>query len=930
MPEPQRADTAVVQHPATLGGVFLISLSLILTELVLTRVFSVLFMYHFAFLVISLALFGMGVGGICVYLFPSRFAADLQRRLVILVLGFVAAVVFLVLFLFNVPLAPAASLRGMFASALIYLVASLPFFFGGTCLSLLLSRAGQGVSRVYFVDLLGAGTGCLLVVPALNYLGGVTALFCAAAVGAAAALLFALPPRRAVSAGEHAGHLLQRTVAIVAAACVIGALVTVVMEPVAAWVGERLFRQSATYANRAHPFEHYFTTQIRPEIARVVSGTRLPLVLASVLAIAGLVIARRWRSDGQSRAWLAQQELRLAAVVALSAVLALVSLNAATEAIRVRFAKGRVEFQNLFEGWNSFSRVVVQPRRGGNHIYAWGLSPLYKGPPGEQLALDIDSLAGTPLAKFDGDLTAPQLEHLSHDVTALAYVLRPGRRTLVIGAGGGRDVLTAMKFGSREVTAVELNPIIADVVNDHFGDFTGRLYERPEVRLVVGEGRHFVRGTDKKFGLVQLSLVDTWASTAAGAFSLSENTLYTTEAFVDYLRRLEPDGVLTVSRWLMTPPRETLRVVSLAREALHRLGVEDVSRHMLAAGTPALRRGHRFASVVIGKQPFTEAEVAAAREFVERLGFKVLYLPGEPADPVFSELITTARPEGFFRRYPYDVRPSTDDHPFFFNTVKPKDFFKLAGPEGGRMGVHLLARLALVVSVLVVLFILGPLYLRRRSALAAVQPAARWSTLLYFGALGAGFMLVEISLISKLILFLGHPTYALTVVLCSMLIFAGLGSYWSGRHVGSTHASLWGVLACVLAAIAGLGLAVELLFPRLLGGASLPVCLVVIVATLMPAGFLMGMPFPLALRLLDRTGPQWAQLIPWVWGINGATSVLGSVLAISVAINLGFRVTLLVGLAVYVAALITSRYLAGGAVEATVTEVGERRRAVAG
>lgn len=929
MPEPQRAESAVVQHPATLGGVFLISLSLILTELVLTRVFSVLFMYHFAFLVISLALFGMGVGGICVYLFPGRFAADLQRRLVVLVLGFVAAVVFLVLFLFNVPLAPTASLGGMLASALIYLVASVPFFFGGTCLSLLLSRAGQGVSRVYFVDLLGAGSGCLLVVPALNLLGGVTALLSAALAGAAAALLFALPPRRVVSAGEGAGRLLQRTFAVVAAVCLLGALITVFAEPAAAWLGERLFRQSATYANRVRPFEHYFATQIQPEIARVVANTRVPLVLASLLAMAGVAITRHWRSHGQRRAWLAQRELRLVAAVAVAAVAALVGLNAATEAIRVRFAKGRVEFQNLFEGWNSFSRVVVQPRRGANPIYAWGLSPRYQGPPGEQLALDIDSLAGTPLARFDGDLAAPHLEHLSHDITALAYVLRPGRRTLVIGAGGGRDVLTAMKFGSREVTAVELNPIIVDVVNRHFGDFTGRLYERPEVHLVVGEGRHFVRGTDAKFGLIQLSLVDTWAATAAGAFSLSENTLYTAEAFVDYLERLEPDGVLTVSRWLMTPPRETLRVVSLAREALRRLGVEDVSRHVLAAGTPALRRGHRFASVVVGRQPFTDAEVATAREFVERLGFKVLYLPGEPADPVFSELITTAEPEAFFRRYPYDVRPSTDDHPFFFNTVKPKDFFKLAGPEGGRMGVHLLARLGIVVSVLVLLFILGPLYLRRRSALAAVQPVARWSTLLYFAALGAGFMLVEISLISKLILFLGHPTYALTVVLCSMLIFAGVGSYWSGR-LGSGHTALWGVLASVLVAIAGLGLAVELVFPRLLGGAPLTLCLVVIVATLMPVGFLMGMPFPLALRLLDRTGPQWAQLIPWVWGINGATSVLGSVLAISIAINLGFRATLLAGLTVYAAALLTSRHLAGGTAEAAAAELGERRRAAAG
>lgn len=931
MPDSSRADSAFVQHGATLCGVFLISLGLILTELLLTRVFSVLFMYHFAFLVISLALFGMGVGGIGVYLFPGAFAGDLQRSLVTLVLGFAAAVVFLVLFLFNVPLVPSASVRGMLSSALIYLVASVPFFFGGTCLSLLLLRAGQAVNRVYFVDLVGAGTGCLLIVPAINGLGGVTALLSAAAVAAVAALMFALPARRVALAEEAPGRLLQRTVLIIATLCTAAAAATLVMEPVAAWVGERVFAASQAYANRAHPFQHYFATQIQPEIARVVSGTRVPLFLASALAIAGAFAVRRWRSQDPGRQWLMRNELRLAAGATLVAVLALVVLNAATGAVQVRFAKGRAEFQNLFEGWNSFSRVVVQPRRGGKHVYAWGLSPLYNGPPGEQLALDIDSLAGTPLAKFDGDLEAPQLEHLSHDITALPYVLRPGRRTLVIGAGGGRDVLTAMKFGSRDVTAVEINPIIASVVDHHFGDFTGRLYQRPEVHLVVGEGRHFVRGSAQQFGLIQLSLVDTWASTAAGAFALSENTLYTTEAFTDYLSRLEPDGMLAVSRWLFTPPRETLRVVSLAREAFRRAGIDDVSRRIIAAGTPALRRGHQFASVVIAKQPFTDEEVAAARDFITRLGFQVLYLPGEPVDPVFSELITTSDPAAFYRRYAFDVGPSTDDRPFFFNTVKPKDFVRWwASGEGGRMGVHLLARLGVVVTVLVTVFIIGPLYLRRRSALAAVEPAARWSTLLYFGALGAGFMLVEVSLISKLVLFLGHPTYALTVVLCSMLISAGLGSYWSGRYVGNSHRALRRVLVVALAAIASLGLAVEFAFPRLLGGASLPACLALTVGTLVPAGFLMGMPFPLGLRLLDRAGTQWAQLIPWVWGINGATSVLGSVLAISIAINMGFRVTMLVGIAVYAAAFVAARYLAGGTLQVAVTEIAQRRRAAVG
>jgi spermidine synthase len=931
MSNPRPGEAAFVRHWSTLAAVFCMSLSLLLSELLLTRIFSVLFMYHFAFMVISLALFGLGVGGIAVYLFPGAFAGDLQRRLVTLALAFSAAVVLLVLFLFNFPLVISSGARGTLTVALVYMVASLPFFVGGTCLSLLLGRAGQEVHRVYFVDLVGAGAGCLVIIPALNHLGGVTALLTAGVGGALAATMFGLPARRVAAVSADAGRLLQRTLLVIAIGLGLAALLMLVAEPLVAWVGHRLFQLSPKYATRPHPFQYYFEMQVQPEVSRIVTAARLPLLGGCGLALAALVVVWRLRTHASGRALLLRQELRLVGGVALATLVGLVILNAETAAVRVRFAKGRVEFQNLFEGWNSFSRIVVLPRRGAkDNAYAWGLSPLYKGPVGEQLALDIDSLAGTPLVKFDGDLKSPGLEHLRHDITALAYVLRGGRKTLVIGPGGGRDVLTALMFGSTNVTAVELNPIIVDVVDKYFGDFTGRLYQRPEVRLTIDDGRHFVRSSPDTFGLIQLALVDTWASTAAGAFALSENTLYTREAFTDYLNRLEPDGVLTVTRWLESPPRETLRVVSLARAALRQIGVDDVRRNILVAGTPPLRRGHRFASVVVSRQPFTDTEIAAAREFIGRLGFEELYLPGAPRDPIFSELMTTTDLRGFLQRYEFDVSPTTDDRPFFFNPVKPLDFLRPWQPRPGRMGVQLLARLVVIVTLLVALFIFVPLYVRRRSALAAVKPLARWSTLLYFGALGAGFMLIEVSLISKFVLFLGHPIYALTVVLCSLLMAAGLGSYWSGRNVGQGHAALRRVIAVALVAIVVLYVVLDAVFTRLLVDTSFATSAVLTVATLAPVGFLMGMPFPLGLRLLDRVGPEWAQLVPWVWGINGATSVLGSIVAISIAINVGFHATMLVGLCLYGAAFAAAGYLAGGSLPAIVPEHTSTLRAAGG
>jgi len=382
-----------------------------------------------------------------------------------------------------------------------------------------------------------------------------------------------------------------------------------------------------------------------------------------------------------------------------------------------------------------------------------------------------------------------------------------------------------------------------------------------------------------------------------------------------------------VSRWLDDPPRETLRVVTLAREALRRRGVTDVRDHIIVAGTPPLRRGHRFASVVISPTPFTPSDLEAVRAFTQDRGFDVLYMPGAPQDPLFSEVVTTPDLDAFLASYELDISPSTDDRPFFFNTVKPADFLRPWEDKPGRMGVQVLAQLVLVVGVLVALFMIVPLYARRRSVLAAVAPGARWATLLYFAALGAGFMLIEVSLISKFVLFLGHPIYALTVVLCSLLVAAGCGSYWSGRYVGAGHGPLRRVIAVALGAIVLLALVLDLVFTRLLAGASFGLAATLTVLALAPAGFLMGMPFPLGLRLLDRVGPQWGELVPWVWGINGATSVLGSVMAISIAINLGFVATLLVGLAFYGVAFVAAGSLAGGTLPVEARATFESRRA---
>ncbi len=570
----------------------------------------------------------------------------------------------------------------------------------------------------------------------------------------------------------------------------------------------------------------------------------------------------------------------------LGVATALLVYNHATGRISLRESKGLSEDMVVFSRWNSFSRVTVTRTNDP-----------------DRLLIFIDSDAATILFRDAADLD--QHRGLADRIEGLAYHLGGREKVLVIGPGGGLDVIVARLHGADDVTAVEVNPLVArDVMSSEpFRSFSGRLYEQPGVHLVVDEGRSFLRRSRESYDLIAATMVDTWAATAAGAFALSENNLYTVEAFSDYLDRLAPGGILSMVRWYQDPPDQLLRLVSLGREALAARGHGDASRHFVIVRGPEEGMPLTTATVLLKKSPFTDEEVERAEAFARRLGLELLYTPRTPGANDLTRLVTAPDPAAIWRAFPNDISPTTDDSPFFFQTARPGNMVSKRWARGEwrrtNLGTLVLFGLVGITAFVVLAFVLGPLLLVRRR-LDGTARHARLPFLLYFACLGAGFIVVEVVLIQKCVLFLGHPAYALTVVLFALLLFSGLGSFVSGRFPDA--ALVRRLRWVILAVVALVALAVLLLAPMFYALVHLaaPWRVLITVGALAPLGLALGMPMPTGIRLLHERAPE---LIPWAWGVNGAASVLGSAGAVALAMVAGFDHALLVGAGLYLAAL---------------------------
>jgi hypothetical protein len=594
----------------------------------------------------------------------------------------------------------------------------------------------------------------------------------------------------------------------------------------------------------------------------------------------------------------ARSKARLLFLVLCTLSLGAFLSNHALNYFKIHYAKGRKEKASESVRWNSFSRIsVVQGPSALDPQYdKIGTGPSFAAGVPEQVFLEIDAFVGMPVTRFD-DHDARRLGFLKKNVTSLAYVVKKSPSVFVVGPGGGRDVLAALAFDAAKIKAVELNPIIVNLVRNRFREFSGGLYSGGvKAETVVDEARSYLARHPDRYDVISVLLVDTWASSMNGSLSMAENHLYTLEAFSMYLDKLSPDGILSVTRWIQDPPRQMLRVILLGHHALKQKDpAADPARHFFVAGVAAADHPEQvLGTCLMKKTPFTPEETAALEAYAKENGFRVYASPSGVRDGGFfawegRDLKT------FVSDYPYDISPTTDNRPFFFMTLKIGDFLKYLRAPHKTDDIKWLLNIALfliastgLLAALIALFVL-----RHRAVRAGF----------YFSAIGAGFILIENVLIQIFNVFLGYPSYSLLIVLFGLLFSAAVGSWtaeWNPvlRRRGVFRSIVFALcIALVLLACAHQGLLAALYFLPLAAK---------ILATLLVVGlvgFALGQCFPFGTRALCNGN---AELFPWVWALNGVASVAGATLAISLSMTLGFSICMVAGALFYLLVLILS------------------------
>jgi spermidine synthase len=788
LPKPAQAQAATATAP--LAGVALVSFAALLLELALTRLFSVVLFYHFAFLAISIALLGLGAGGVFAYLRQHWLAPhDVRKIGGLLCLINAVAIVLTLEVVLHTRVALQLSSYNFKRLTAIYLFSAIPFFFTGLLFSVAFARETRRIPQLYGADLVGGSLACLAVVPLLNWIGG---------------------PNTVVFAGL---------------AMAVGAVT---------WAPSR-------------------------------RGRRAGVVLALVFA-------------------------------------ALIAANYSGRLMDVIYAKGvRISdyFTVEYVRWNAISRIEVDRKKDGSK---WVV---------------IDADANSAIMNFDPRVWEQTPLHRAMMSTApsVTNVLRPHGSYAIIGPGGGPDVMRALANGSSNITGIEINPIIINnVMRGRYADYSHHLYDLPQVHIHIADGRSWVRNSRQRYDVIQMTLVDTWASTAAGAFALSENNLYTVEAFKEYFQHLNPDGMIAITRWEFKEPREALRVLAVAIQALHEIGVANPARNFIVVSEGALNVDGRPVVVLAKKTPFTAEEEAAVQAHLAETRLVAQYMPSQPQDNAFGELIASNDPYGFAQNYKFNVTPVTDNAPFFFFTLKTRQILNKQLLARGidwkvNLGVVVLAMVLLISIAAVLFFLVLPLALHGGGGGQTLQ-------LLYFVAVGLGYILVEITFIQRFVLFLGNPTYALTVVIFLLMLSSGAGSMVSRRWLSQPSQVKIPLVAIVAALLVYVGVLHHLLGS--LVGLPFFLKLVISAAVLIPLGFAMGMPFPTGLRWLagekveaeDATiapadgAPAQRKVVEWAWAMNAASSVLGSVLAIVIAIHVGLNLTLSCGALAYLLALL--------------------------
>jgi predicted membrane-bound spermidine synthase len=787
----------------------MLSMSVLLFELALTRIFSIVLWYDYAFMAISIAFFGLGIGSLLTHILKNKVKREqLPSKILQTTIIFAVSVpIFLVLIGHVIP--PNIHFIYVF-----YLTSSIPFFFAGISMSLIFFAMPREVSKLYFIDLVGAAAATLMLDPLMQRLGAESVLLSAALLVIGPSLIAAL----ALSTPSS---------------------------------------QKKNVLNTP--------------------------VIENKIKLSGII------------------------VLAASAILLATNTDANILAIKPGENKGLhyqlakpSEFEHLSTQWNSFSRIDVTRQLnpqdsddGDNNGRSRALS-----------AIAIDADADTPVFKWNG--SSADLVWLKKFMDYLPFeISNDVNNTLVIGSGGGEDVLVALAGGSKKVTAVEINPLIISRAKQ-FGNSAGNLYERKEVELFIDDGRRFISSSDSKYDRIVIKLVDSWAAQLAGGYALSENYLYTVEAFRQYLRHLDEDnGMLVMVRWNFELPRLMPLVAESLRQEKKGGSSEDIRKQILVVEN---RPGLYFESnnkqtiypvlLIIKNNPFTDSEINLAKERIANNNARVIAMPGGYIQPPYGTLLLEKNYYHNQQLQESDLRailklkPPTDDSPFYFAKEQVPN--------------QMILLLETVLGVSAVLALLLIYYSRRNRALTITSSTSSWFHMIFVIFIGLGFMFLEITFIQKFLLLLGTPIMALTVILFSILLSSGIGAYLSGRLF---HKNPYKAVVVSIPLLVGIVLAYYGLLQGIIDSAiilQLPQRILLTFALLSPAGLLMGFQFPSITRMASthsNQGEHSNENITLLWGINVIASVIATVLTAISSMVIGFNGNLLLGAGLYLGAL---------------------------
>lgn len=792
--------------------IFLVSMAGLLLEIAYTRVISFKLFYYYTYLIIGLALLGIGTGGVLVAVSPRLRRASTDAIMMWgLVLGALSVGVgYVVIALLRINSLSIWEYTwgslGNFALVLVVCLAMFASFIAvGVIIATLFGRKPDQIGRLYFADLVGAGLACLVVVTLLGWIG---------------------PPATIMLAGL-------------------------------------------------------------------------------ILAAAGLRIAIRRRS-------------RFVPVAGLLAVLFAITTIAPTLLPQQRTDSGKVDINEddtEFTAWSPVFRIDAVD------------VPCFVCAPGQSARLILhDALFGSAIYSFNGDLSTQSRFDKDPRVIPFGALVTPPKDVLIIGAAGGNEILASLYFRAGHIDAVELNPATYSLVTDTMADYSGHLADNPKVNYVQGEGRTWMARSDKKYNLVWFPAPDSYSATNAassGAFVLSESYLYTKEAIKESFEHLTDDGIVATQYGeydYADKPNRTTRYVSTARKALEEVGVENPARHIIVATTYDSGTNQTLSTILVKRHPFTKAQVDGAIASLPNIQptTSLQYAPGHKVDgSTVSELATIPDADlgKWYDDYPYDVSPVTDNQPFFWH-FRPfddvirniRDPINVTDPEDA-VGERVLLLFLAIAVVMAAVFLLLPFLTIRET----------WKTLprkgtsaIYFALLGFGFLFFEITLIQRLTLFLGYPTYSLTVTLAAILLSTGLGALLSVRFADRPNR----LVPVLVGGIVALTLFYQFVLPEMtdgLLGAPLAVRVLSAFAVLVPLGLCLGMFMPLGLGAVSRLTDSSREYVAWSWAVNGFASVVGAVLTTILAMTFGFSIVLWLALGVYLAAVGVLRLLSRAA-----------------